>query len=184
MTLRDDGRWVALEAEAAIILGPGGETVQREEINSPYEYLLRALESHITAERESLSQYRQLKESTNDPVIELVMGLILEDEERHHALMRRIAVRFQDDLNWSHSPEALPVPSGDNDGAQVQELLGRFVASERAGIHELQDFARRSEGLYGGLPTELLEMMALDSEKHEHLLRFLFRRLGASLSRA
>lgn len=185
MTFGSDGRWGLPEAEAAaVIAGEGGLVPQSADELSPYEYLLRALESHIAAERESLGHYRQLAESTKDPVVELVMGIILEDEERHHGLMRRLAARLQDDLNWSHTPEALPVPAAAAAAAETHELLRRFVLSEEAGIRELQSFAKQAEGLYGGLPSELLAMMALDSQKHEHLLRFLYRRLGQTIGKA
>jgi rubrerythrin len=179
-----EARWMVPEAEAAVIIGPTGQADTKNSIEpSPYEYLLRALESHISSEREALARYRQLAEATNDPVVELIMGIVLEDEERHHSLMRRIAARLKDDLDWSQSPEALPA-AGPTADRSTYEALRAFVASERAGIRELEDFAGRADGLYGGLPTELLEMMVFDSEKHEHLLRFLFRRLGQGLTEA
>jgi len=179
-----DSQWGVPEAEMALSVGPGQASPRPEGAPTPDEYLLRALEGHIAAERGYLGQYRELAESTKDPVVELIMGIILEDEERHHSLMRRLATRLKDDLYWSQTPDALRAPRPASVDPKEYESLRNFVASERAGIHELQDFAGRADGLYGGLPTALLEMMALDSQKHEHLLRFLFRRLGQAMSEA
>ena len=124
MSLSNDGRWGIPEAEAAVIIGSDvAPSSSAMDGLSPYEYLLRALESHISSERDALSHYRQLAEQTKDPIVELVMGLILEDEERHHALMRRIAARLQDDLNWTHSAEALPKSAVGPSSAEAQDLL-------------------------------------------------------------
>jgi len=182
--MNNENRLIMPEAEVAAALGPTGTMSPAPEPElSPYEYLLHALEAHIGAERDSLAHYRELAESTKDPVVELIMGIILEDEERHHALMSRIATRLKDDLNWSQSPGALPSRGAEATDTAAYESLRSFVASEREGIHELRKFAGRADGLYGGLPSELLEMMARDSEKHEHLLRFLFLRIGSTISR-
>src|ERR1700674_5007089 len=73
------------------------------------EWLLEAVERHALAEQDALAQYAFVAEESGDPVIALVMRLILEDEERHHGLLRRIEVTLRDALNWTHSPSALPV---------------------------------------------------------------------------
>ncbi|HEX3247760.1 MAG TPA: ferritin family protein [Chloroflexota bacterium] len=177
------------EVELAMSKGPTGLLSTSPEVQlTPDEYLLQAIEGHINAERSALTQYRDLAEKTKDPVVELIMGIVLEDEERHHSLLRRLAARLEDDLFWRHSAEALAAPSTTPEdpanSESIRESLRKFVASERRGVYELEDFAGRADGLYGGLPTELLEMMALDSQKHEHLLRFLFHRVSDGIAEA
>lgn len=182
MDERTDALWQVPDAEVAAAIGPTTlPMVTGLDALSPYEYLLRALESHIGAERNALTHYRQLSEGSSDPVVQLVMGIILEDEERHHALMRRLATRLQDDLYWQHSPDALPIGTPDQAKSEDLEALRTFISSEQHGTHELEEFARQARGLYQGLPSELLEMMALDSQKHERLLRFLFHRLSETV---
>jgi rubrerythrin len=177
------------EVELAMSKGPTSLLGTSPEAQlTPDEYLLQAIEGHINAERSALSQYRDLAQKTKDPVVELIIGIVLEDEERHHSLLRRLAARLKDDLFWRHSTEALTAPSTTPEdpasSESIRELLRKFVASERKGVHELEEFAGRADGLYGGLPTELLEMMAMDSQKHEHLLRFLFHRVGEAIAEA
>src|SRR5262245_61090361 len=72
------------------------------------EWLLDAVERHATAEQEALELYDYLRTASCDPVIALVMQLILEDEERHHGLLRRIEATLRDAIGWTHSPNALP----------------------------------------------------------------------------
>jgi hypothetical protein len=179
--MRDDPHWTIPEEQvAAAFAGPPMVAGEQRPKPSPYEYLLRAFESHIAEERDVLAKYRQLAETSGDPVVQLVMDIVLDDEERHHSLMHRIATRVKDDLEWSQTPGSLPATGGSFDPDTYKSLLA-FISSERAGIHELESLATRLDGLYGGLPTELLEMMVQDSKKHEHLLRFLFRRQGQAL---
>jgi rubrerythrin len=182
--MKDDSPWIVPEEQvAAAFSGPPMVSPERPAELSPYEYVLRAFESHISGERDALTLYRQLAETAKDPVVKLVVGIVLEDEERHHSLMQRIAARVKDDLEWSQTPGALPSASTTFDW-ETYDALYNFIASERTGIHQLEGLAARVEGLYGGLPTELLEMMVQDSKKHERLLRFLYRRQGQAMEDA
>jgi hypothetical protein len=78
---------------------PSGETFIR---------LLNAIEHHASLEVQALGQYEHVAQASGDPVIALVMRLILEDEERHHGLLKRISSTLRDALNWTYSPDALP----------------------------------------------------------------------------
>jgi hypothetical protein len=180
----EDAQWMVPEAQVAeAITNPKSPFQENGGTLSPYEYLQRAFESHISGEHDTIGLYRQLAETSKDPVVQLIMGAILDDEERHHQLMHRLATRVKDDLEWSQTPGALPTerPTFDR---ETYEALHKFILSERTGIHQLEELAVRVEGLYGGLPTELLEMMMEDSKKHERLLRFLFRRQGQAMHEA
>src|SRR6202165_4159085 len=75
------------------------------------EWLLGAVERHASAEQEALAEYAFVAEASADPVVALVMQLILEDEERHHGLLRRIEASLRDPRNWTHSPSPFPAAS-------------------------------------------------------------------------
>jgi rubrerythrin len=150
---------------------PGGHTVMR---------LLSAVEHHAALEADALGQYEQLAVASGDPVIALVMRLILDDEERHHGLLKRIAATLKDALDWTHTPDALPhgretTPAQSN----LADLARTLIEEERSGAQALRRLAQREKGIDAGLDGLLLEMMAMDSEKHAHLLRFVQRRLEA-----
>src|ERR1051325_6372941 len=72
------------------------------------ERLLDAVERHARAEEGALDEYEHIGAASGDPVIALVMRLILEDEQRHHGLLKRMEATLSDALNWTHSPSALP----------------------------------------------------------------------------
>ncbi len=151
---------------------PSGQTFFR---------LLDAVDRHASLEVEALGQYEHLAQASGDPVIALVMHLILEDEERHHGLLRRISSTLRDALNWTHSPDALPRATTPPEATDedLPALARALIDEEKTGAQALRSLAQREKGLGGGLDSLLLEMMAMDSEKHARLLHFVQRRLEA-----
>jgi hypothetical protein len=158
-----------LRADVLLQGDAGGETCIR---------LLDAIEQPASLEEDALAEYDRLAEASADPVIALTMRLILEDEDRHHTLLKRIAATPRDALNWSHTPAALP--HADEVGLPDKNLVSlarALIDEERTGAAALRRLEEREEGVDGGLDSLLLEMMAMDSDKHAHLLRFVQRRL-------
>ncbi|HZS00739.1 MAG TPA: ferritin family protein [Chloroflexota bacterium] len=153
---------------------------------TPLDRLLAAFERHITSEADTVVAYRELAESTADPVIAMLMRQVVDDEERHHALLRSMAARLRDTLDWTRSPEAIPT-RGRPSEAEARELLDEvraFARQERDGARQARELARQQSGLYDGLFTLLLDTMAADSEKHERILEFVARRLDQRLAEA
>lgn len=166
--------WENLETDNPLLLPvrePGG--------GSEVENLLNAVEAHVHAEADSLTSYRQLADSAADPVVALLMRLVLKDEERHHRLMARIAVTLEDSLRWRHSANALPTSPGPTGAPTGQTIAAvrEFIAQEHEGARQMRELARQSGPLNDGLNALLLETMAMDSEKHERVLRFVLRLL-------
>jgi len=157
------------------------EFVGRPE-RSPAERLLDVIESHVSAEAGSLEDYRRLADNSADPVVKLLAELVLGDEERHHHLLQRIATSLAGAVHWWHPAEALPSPTRQPEPAtrEAIEASRALIREEHAGARELRQLARREQRLGGGLETLLLETMAMDSEKHERIVRFILKRLQSS----
>ena len=104
---------------------------------------------------------------------------LLKDEERHHGRLRRIEASLRDALNWTHSPSALPIASVPQQpvARDLVAITRGLVGEERSGAKMMRDLAQREKGIYTGLHSLLLEMMAMDSEKHARLLQFVQQRL-------
>ena len=159
---------------------PYSPSIDDQPPGSSIERLRKTVDAHARAEAEALDQYEYLARQAGDPVIALVMRLVLEDEERHHGLLKRIEATLDDALNWTHSPNALP--TGEPTVPQAPELAalaGVLVAEERTGSKILHDLADQQRSLDGGFHSLLIDMMAMDSEKHAMLLQFVQRRLEA-----
>ena len=141
--------------------------------------LLRTFEMHADGETETLRSYRHLAATAADPAVALLMNLVVADEERHHELLRRMATRLRDALEWTRSSDALPtcaIPPGQEHGGDAVTLL-RHIREEQESAEHLRVLARQNANLYGGLFELLLQTMALDNEKHARILRFACQRM-------
>jgi rubrerythrin len=145
------------------------------------EALLDAVERHANAEQDALAQYEYLRTASDDPVVALIMQLILDDEERHHGLLKRIEATVRDAIEWTHSPAALPasVPPRLPVPAELADTAHALIKEERTGAQYLRDLARRDKDASAGLQRVLIEMMAMDSDKHARLLQFVHDRLAS-----
>lgn len=152
---------------------------------SSAERFLRLMENHIQGEEASIDQYAQLAEQTGDPVVQLVMRIVMDDENRHHVLLRQIAATLRDALNWTTSPDALPV-AYQPDAVATEDLVKTargLVKEELNGAQVMRKAAAEQRTLDDGLVSLLLEAMAHDSEKHAHLIEYVQRRLEDQVRR-
>lgn len=144
------------------------------------EWLLDAVERHANAEHDALEQYESIATASHDPVVALVMRLILEDEERHHGLLKRMEATLSDALNWTHSVNALPQTTAPEQpvSSDLAAATRALIDEERTGARHMRTLAHEQKGIDAGLHSLLLEMMAMDSEKHAKLLQFVEHRLA------
>jgi rubrerythrin len=145
------------------------------------EWLLDAVERHATGEQDALGVYVEIGRVSRDPAISLVMGLILDDEERHHGLLRRIESSLRDALNWTRSPSSLPDTTTPQEPvtSELAQVVRVLIDEEHTGARHLRELAKHEKGIGSGLHSLLLEMMAMDSDKHARLLQFVHDRLAA-----
>ncbi len=129
-----------------------------------------------------VGRYRELAQSLDDPVVELLVGMIVEDEQRHDSLLRSMIRRMRVVVEFVPVPGAMPVPNGAKsetiEGApELDASVRGLMRNEHEGSRHLRHLARQEPSLYGGLYALLLEPIARDSEKHATVLRYLMRRL-------
>jgi hypothetical protein len=172
------------DAGRLVVDGFSGLPVETQPEHGPkagsVEWLVEAVDRHAQAESDALEQYEYLARASGDPIIALVMRLILEDEVRHHGLLRRIEASLRDALNWTQSPNALPSDTPkepEASPAELARLAKELIEEEHSGARYIRDLAQKEKGIDGGLHSLLLEMMAMDSEKHARLLQFVEARL-------
>ncbi len=146
---------------------PGGSAFGPET-----EQLAREIDRHVEGERDAIAEYQRLAQSP-DALISLVAYLVLEDEERHHELCRRIVNTLTGAVEPGR-PSALPVGVLPPAEAVLATRTLRHLAKQEHGGARFLDNASRAH-LDGDdkLTAALLKAMAMDSRKHEFLLTFL-----------
>ncbi len=143
-----------------------------------YEWLLQAIQAHEQAEATSVAEYNRLRGAIQDPTVEWLLGVVVEDEQHHHNLLHRMASALVD-------PSSRLAVEGPRDVGRAEwrpslaELrsVRRLMAEERAHMQEMHRLGEGYGHIFSGLFGMLLEVMALDSGKHERILGFVLDRM-------
>ncbi len=131
---------------------------------------------HGAEEGELLATYEQLAAEAPDASVRYLIGLILDDEHRHHRLLAELA----NAIAWSSTggPQARAVPTVPTniDGALLEQTR-LLLKSEQSDARALRRLRRRLRP-FGDTTLWVLvvELMLLDTRKHATILRFLERR--------
>lgn len=148
------------------------------------ERLIRALEAHTAASAADVASCRRLAQRSRDPVVELLVGMIVDDDQRHDSLVRSMIRRLQEEVEFVSSPgaELLPAatePSDPDANGEMAASVRGLIRNEHEASRHLRHLGRQEPALYGGLYPLLLETIARDAEKHATILRYLLRRIEA-----
>jgi len=119
---------------------------------------------------DAIAVYRDLAGRATDPVIAGLLHALLQDEEHHHRILRALGM----DLRAVAGGASGRAPRPRDPRAQESlGLLQAFARQEQEGAEELRRLANQAPQLLGGLYALLLQLMAMDSQKHHLILRFI-----------
>lgn len=138
-----------------------------------------SIESHIAHESEFLEVYADAIHKHPSPLVHFILQMILDDEEKHHDVLRCIIARLESDLTMNLQGDALPAPGdvGNVDHLQLIELTDSFIEEEKDSIAHSKELMAATEGMYSGMLTMLLRGIVQDSEKHIMMLQFMRKQL-------
>jgi rubrerythrin len=131
---------------------------------------------HVAAERDVLTEYRQLAEDESAaPSVRYVARLILDDEIRHHQTFQDLAEAIRQMGELRTEDEPIPSLRGLRaDADRVVAAADRLIAVEKEDARELKELAKEladvQETTLFGL---LVDVMRRDTDKHLAILKFL-----------
>ena len=138
------------------------------------EAAIAHLSRHVDDEQAILAEYRTLLEESPDKYVCYLIGLILEDEVRHHQLLTEMLHRLESDVAWSTIEPSVPWIRSPREPKALRDATRRFIAIERrdrAQLRHLKRELRRSHTV--SLLPLVVELMELDTGKHLRILKFL-----------
>lgn len=143
------------------------------------ERLEQLMRHHVDEEEQSLEAYRWVRDETGDPVVRMLLGEVLVDEEHHHALLERLKVQFGHELDPATPGAGLEVgePTANSTADGLAATVLALADRERTGAGKLREIAKQYKDVYSGLFSLILDGLASDSAKHERVLRFAAKRL-------
>lgn len=141
--------------------------------------IAHAFAAHVRGESYALQAYAEAAGTTSDAGTRFLLELILEDEERHHEVFRRLSESVAPDVA-SRALPGPPSPSGEERTRLTEQVRG-FLADERSEAAHLAELHRElrpveRETMWG----LLVDLMALDTSKHVRMLGYLLDRLEAA----
>jgi hypothetical protein len=142
--------------------------------------LYEHLSSHEESERGLLEEYRAAADGSQSAAFRYLVGLIVEDEIRHHRVFRELAEALRADVDLRSDEPVVPrLDRWGHDSAEVLRLTESLLEREHADARELAHLGDHLEDLQDtSLWPLLVELMEMDTEKHIKILRFVQRHAG------
>jgi hypothetical protein len=108
--------------------------------------------------------------------------LIVDDEQQHHAVIRSMVARLQEELEMAPASADSLIPRPGmrqpvENASETAATLRALIRDEHEGARHVRHLARQEPASYGGLYALLLDSVARDSEKHATILQFILRQI-------
>lgn len=146
--------------------------------------LVDLLRRHGADEGEILAEYEQFATTADSPVARYLVGLIIDDERRHHRVLEEMA----NSVAWGgfdpgHPVDRLPgLDQAASDELRLQTR--RLLEFERQDARALKALRRSLKDYADTTVWRLLvDTLLLDTEKHERILGFILEHMPADARR-
>jgi rubrerythrin len=144
-----------------------GASVWEEEL---YEHLT----THLGNELDLLTAYKNAAVESKSPAFQYLVGLIIDDEMRHHRVFEELANALRSDVEMRPVQPSVPDMGGFGElPDKVIELTDALLAREEQDASSLRRLERELRDVRDTTLWYLLvKVMELDTEKHAEILRF------------
>lgn len=137
--------------------------------------IMRHLERHIDDEREALAEYGTLLHDSDNPSVRYLLGLLLEDEQRHHRILTEMLNQFDAGAYLADKSAHVPWMTRKPD-AKAAAAIRRLRRTERADLRKLRALRRQLKFLRRqSLDGVLIDSLIFDTRKHLRYLRTIQR---------
>jgi hypothetical protein len=143
--------------------------------------LFSHLSGHAAREGAILEEYAQAATATQSKALAYLVGILMEDERRHHRWFAELASSLESDASFSGTEPAVPrMDFHRADRVAVRGVTDRLLDHEKADAKELNRLQRELHDVSGTTLWGLLvELMQRDTDKHIAVLTFVKQHLNA-----
>jgi rubrerythrin len=136
--------------------------------------LFDALLAHEADEQEVIAAYEAWASDAPSATVRYLVGLILDDERRHHRVLRELANTVRATSTLEETGPRLPYLDVRRGRDKVLlEQTRRFLAVERKDRAGLERLARQARRLGSELDAFVVGLLRADTERHIAILRFI-----------
>jgi rubrerythrin len=146
------------------------------------EELRNDLLRHATGEREVLSAYERFLEKAPDEHVRQLIGLVVDDERRHHCLLTEVVNLLTTNLGWIEATPEVPQLDYSADRAEFIATTKDLLDIERTDRRQFRRLRRRLASSQNDLSAVLMRLMELDTRKHIKVLEYLLETAAVAKS--
>ena len=136
--------------------------------------MFKHLTEHVRHEGRLLDEYVATAESTDSKALSFLIGMLVDDERRHHRSFEALASSLKSEAELSGAEPVVPrldLHLVDRD--ELLDVTRRLLDHEKADAKELKRLAKELRDVQDTTLWGLLvEVMLRDTEKHIAILRF------------
>jgi len=141
--------------------------------------ILDRLHAHVESERGLLADYADAMTSIEEPDVRYLMGMIVEDEARHHRIFEELVHALEKVRTWQQVEPSVPERATRPLREDVRQITERFLAAEHEDRRQLRALRRTLAPVADTtLWALLVDLMTLDTEKHIRILEAITGRKG------
>lgn len=136
--------------------------------------LFTHLTTHIERERGVLQEYTKAAGETDSKAFAYVVGLLADDERRHHQLFQSLASSLKTEAELSGAEPVIPyMDFARTDSERVRELTRRLLRSEEEDARDLKHLHNQLHDVKDTSLWDLIvALMRRDTDKHIAMLEF------------
>jgi hypothetical protein len=139
------------------------------------ERILKHLEGHLDEESALLAEYQELQRTSDNPAVRYLVGLLLEDEQRHHRVLSEMLNQFRTSVYLAEQEPRVPYMIHRRDPAAAAATK-RLRRAERHDMRALRSLRRKLKFMRRrSLDGVIVDSMIMDTRKHLRYLRTLAR---------
>ena len=143
----------------------------RQEVGTFDAEMIETLERHIDDEQHVLDEYGLLLCRSDHPPVRYLLGLLLEDEERHHRILNEMLNQFRCSFYGAEQQPHVPWMTRKRDPETAKQIR-RLRRTERTDLGQLRALRRHLKFLRRhSLDGVLIDSLILDTRKHLRYLR-------------
>jgi hypothetical protein len=133
------------------------------------------LERHIADEQDMLDEYETLLRRSDHAPVRYLLGLLLEDEQRHHRILGEMLNQFRTSVYLAEQAPHVPWVRRKHD-PETAKAIRRLRRAERTDLRKLRALRRHLRFLRrDSLNGVLVDAIILDTHKHLRYLRSIQR---------
>jgi len=133
--------------------------------------MMETLERHIGDEQHAMDEYESLLRRSDNPPVRYLLGLLLEDEQRHHRILGEMLNQFRTHVYVAEQHPHVPWMTRTRDRETAKQVR-RLRRTERADLRHLFALRRHLKFLRRhSLDGVLVDSLILDTRKHLRYLR-------------